>query len=135
MPDGFTQKDLDRGFITTGLWGYSRHPNFAAEQTIWVVLYQWACFESGTMINWTFVGPMLYLAVFQASTPITEYVSAGKYAEYKLYQERIGKFLPSFGRPTWTKWEEQEEKKKAEKGEKVVKTPASSKGKGSKKTK
>ncbi|KAJ3732170.1 DUF1295-domain-containing protein [Lentinula guzmanii] len=27
--------DARRGFITSGLWGYSRHPNFACEQTFW----------------------------------------------------------------------------------------------------
>jgi len=53
------------------------------------------------MINWTFVGPMLYLFVFQASTPITEYISVGKYPEYKLYQERIGRFIPNIGRPSY----------------------------------
>ncbi|KAK2067547.1 hypothetical protein P8C59_001282 [Phyllachora maydis] len=42
---GFHQEDLDRGFVHSGLWAYSRHPNFAAEQTIWLVLYQWGCYS------------------------------------------------------------------------------------------
>ncbi|KAA8568443.1 hypothetical protein EYC84_007475 [Monilinia fructicola] len=32
---GFDQEALDRGFVTSGLWSLSRHPNFAAEQTIY----------------------------------------------------------------------------------------------------
>ena len=28
--------DWKRGFITRGLWAWSRHPNFACEQTFWV---------------------------------------------------------------------------------------------------
>jgi len=28
-----------RGFVTSGLWAYSRHPNFACEQFTWWVLY------------------------------------------------------------------------------------------------
>jgi steroid 5-alpha reductase family enzyme len=32
VPPGFEQEDLDRGFVVTGLWSWSRHPNFAAEQ-------------------------------------------------------------------------------------------------------
>lgn len=29
--------DVKRGFVTKGLWAYSRHPNFACEQTTWCV--------------------------------------------------------------------------------------------------
>ena len=28
-----------KGFVHTGLWGRSRHPNYACEQSIWVVFY------------------------------------------------------------------------------------------------
>jgi len=32
------------------LWAYSRHrPNFAAEQTVWVGMYQWSCFLTGSL--------------------------------------------------------------------------------------
>jgi hypothetical protein len=37
------------------------------------------------------------LILFQASTWLTELLSAGKYPEYKVYQERVGKFLPKMG--------------------------------------
>ena len=36
-------EDLKRGFITGGLFKYSRHPNFAGEQTIWFIFYAFAC--------------------------------------------------------------------------------------------
>ncbi|KAF2264899.1 DUF1295-domain-containing protein [Lojkania enalia] len=90
----YTQAQLDRGFNTSGLWAYSRHPNFAAEQAFWVCLYQWSCCESFTFMNWTFAGAMSYLLLFQASTWLTELITSGKYPEYKLYQLRVGKFLP-----------------------------------------
>lgn len=32
----WTKDDAHRGFITRGLWRYSRHPNCACEQTFWV---------------------------------------------------------------------------------------------------
>lgn len=35
--------------------------------------------------------------LFQASTWFTELVTAGKYPDYKLYQKRVGKFLPKLG--------------------------------------
>jgi steroid 5-alpha reductase family enzyme len=94
-PDSkYTAEDLDRGFVVNGLWSWSRHPNFAAEQTIWVVLYQWACYASYTYINWTFAGAISYLLLFQGSTWLTELITAQKYPEYKEYQRLVGKFLP-----------------------------------------
>jgi steroid 5-alpha reductase family enzyme len=90
----YTREQLDRGFNTTGLWGWSRHPNFAAEQAVWVALYQWGCLESYTFTNWTFAGAFSYLILFQSSTWLTELISAGKYPEYKVYQSRVGKFMP-----------------------------------------
>jgi len=32
----FTEGDRQRGFITRGLWAWSRHPNFISEQSFWV---------------------------------------------------------------------------------------------------
>ena len=32
----WTKSDIKRGFITHGLWAWSRHPNFFCEQTFWV---------------------------------------------------------------------------------------------------
>jgi steroid 5-alpha reductase family enzyme len=32
----WTEDDVKTGFVTRGLWAWSRHPNFAAEQTFWV---------------------------------------------------------------------------------------------------
>lgn len=101
VPAGYKQEALDRGFIATGLWKYSRHPNFAAEQSIWVLLYQWACFETYSHFNWTFAGAMSYLFLFQGSTWLTELISSGKYPEYKIYQERVGKFLPNLMGKSW----------------------------------
>lgn len=50
--------------------------------------------ESWTYLNWTGAGAFSYLILFQASTWLTELLSSGKYPEYKVYQERVGKFLP-----------------------------------------
>jgi steroid 5-alpha reductase family enzyme len=32
----WTANDRKRGFVSRGLWAWSRHPNFACEQTFWV---------------------------------------------------------------------------------------------------
>ncbi|KAG5977526.1 hypothetical protein E4U55_006721 [Claviceps digitariae] len=98
VPRGWNQSDLDRGFNTSGLWAYSRHPNFLAEQTIWFVLYQWSCYATNSLYSWTFLGSGSLILLFQGSTWLTEAITAGKYPEYSTYQRRVGMFIPtSFG--------------------------------------
>lgn len=107
-PQGYMRAQLERGFNTTGLFRFSRHPNFAAEQTIWVLLYAWSCWTTGSYYNWTLVGALSYLGVFAGSTPLTEGISASKYPEYSVYQKRVGRFLPKiFGKG----WDEREMEK------------------------
>ncbi|ORY70160.1 uncharacterized protein BCR38DRAFT_333997 [Pseudomassariella vexata] len=95
LPPGFQQQDLDRGFITSGLWAYCRHPNFSAEQTIWFVLYQWSCYACKVLYSWTGVGSMALILLFQGSTWLTELITSQKYPEYKHYQHQVGMQIPS----------------------------------------
>ncbi|THX31581.1 DUF1295-domain-containing protein [Aureobasidium pullulans] len=110
VPAGWTREDLEPGFNTTGLFRYSRHPNFLGEQLIWVTLYQWGCVETSSLYNWTGVGAMSYLILFQSSTWLTEKLSAEKYPEYKIYQQRVGKFLPKLTGPGWGEYLEAQKK-------------------------
>ncbi|KAH7135642.1 hypothetical protein B0J11DRAFT_454182 [Dendryphion nanum] len=125
----FTREQLDRGFNTSGLWAYSRHPNFAAEQAFWVSLYQWACCQTWSYLNWAFVAAISYLFLFQASTWLTELLSAGKYPEYKVYQKRVGKFLPKRDTKSMEEVKSVEEKKVEAKS--VGKSTGKSSGAGS----
>ncbi|EFX00503.1 duf1295 domain containing protein [Grosmannia clavigera kw1407] len=95
VPAGFTRAAMDRGFIAEGLWGYSRHPNFAAEQAIWLVLYQWSCYATSSLYNWAGVGSAGLVMLFQSSTWLTESITSGKYPEYKEYQKKVGTFVPT----------------------------------------
>ncbi|RMJ23090.1 DUF1295 domain protein [Aspergillus sp. HF37] len=90
----FTQDDLERGFVVSGFWSLSRHPNFVAEQAIWLSFYLWSCFRTENYLQWTGLGIFGYLLIFQASTRLTESISASKYPEYKDYQARVGRFIP-----------------------------------------
>ena len=99
VPAGFKQLDLDRGFNTSGMWAYSRHPNFFAEQSIWFVLYQWSCYATNTMYNWTGTGAVLLIMLFQGSTWLTEKITTGKYPEYAEYQKQVGMFFPKSVKP------------------------------------
>lgn len=93
----YSADDLNRGFVVNGLWSLCRHPNFAAEQAFWITIHQWCCLKSRTWFNWAGVGAIFYVALFQASTSLTEKLSAQKYPEYKDYQECVGKFIPRCG--------------------------------------
>ena len=93
-PAQSTPEDLERGFIVSGLWSWCRHPNFAAEQCIWVTLYLWVSYCTKTYVHWTVLGSMVYLLLFQASTRLTEWITAGKCPEYIDYQARVGMFIP-----------------------------------------
>ena len=42
-------EDLKRGFITGGLFRYSRHPNFACEQANWYFFYIFGCIATVTL--------------------------------------------------------------------------------------
>ena len=116
----FTREELDLGFLVRGLFAWSRHPNFAAEQAMWVTIYLWASWKTQSLLNWTIVGPVAYLCLFQASTWFTELVSSNKYPEYKDYQEQVGMFVPGklfpkprFGPADPSKFERGHNKKKA----------------------
>lgn len=92
--DQFTPEDLERGFAVTGLWSLSRHPNFAAEQAIWLTLYLWNCYRTESFVQWTGLGIFGLLLIFQGSVKLTESISASKYPEYSDYQARVGRFIP-----------------------------------------
>ena len=85
-----------KGFIDSGLWALSRHPNYAAEQAIWIVFYFFSVAAGGTWANWSIAGSILLLLLFKGSSDFSESISAEKYPAYKDYQKRVGRFLPKF---------------------------------------
>lgn len=85
---------LNKGFMAEGLWKYVRHPNFAAEQGIWISFYFLGAAASGQWINWTLAGPFLLVLLFAGSSRFTESISSGKYPEYRDYKQKVPKFIP-----------------------------------------
>lgn len=84
------------GFIQTGLWSRMRHPNYAAEQAIWIVFYLFSVSFTGEWLNWTIAGSVLLVILFKGSSDFSEEISAKKYPKYKEYQKRVGRFIPKF---------------------------------------
>jgi len=83
-----------KGFLDNGLWAYSRHPNYFAEQAIWVCFYLFSVAASGQCFNWSIAGCILLMLLFQGSSSFSEEISAEKYPEYKAYQKRVSRFFP-----------------------------------------
>ena len=86
--------DYEKGFVSTGLWGIVRHPNYAMEQSIWVIFYLFSVNATGQWINWTIGGCVLLLILFKGSSDFSEELSANKYPAYKDYQKRVPRFIP-----------------------------------------
>lgn len=91
---GYKAEDLERGFNTTGLFAYSRHPNFAFEQGVWLSLFFWAATVCDTYRAWFAIGPIAYLILFQASAAFSESVTRSKYPDYSIYQKKISSMVP-----------------------------------------
>lgn len=86
--------DYLKGFLDKGLWSYSRHPNYFAEQAVWVSFYFFGVAASGQWLNWSIIGCLLLLVLFQGSANFSESISAEKYPEYNAYQKKVSKFIP-----------------------------------------
>ena len=73
-------------FLQTGLFRFSRHPNFFFEQAQWWVLFLFGAVAAGSLLQWTVLGALLLTALFIGSTIFTESITRSKYPEYADYQ-------------------------------------------------
>ncbi len=85
--------DFKKGFLDKGLWAYSRHPNYFAEQAVWVCFFLFSITASHQWLNWSIAGCLLLIILFQSSANFSEEISSGKYPEYVTYQKRVAKFI------------------------------------------
>ena len=81
-------------FATTGLWRFSRHPNFFFEQAQWWVFFLFGAIAAGSLLQWTVLGPVLLTLLFLGSTRFTESITLSKYPEYAEYQSVTSAIVP-----------------------------------------
>ena len=81
-------------FLRTGLWRYSRHPNFFFEQAQWWVVYLFGAVAAGALLNWTVVGALALSLLFVGSTAFTESITVARYPEYAAYQAVTSPIVP-----------------------------------------
>ena len=88
-----------RGFIESGLWAYSRHPNYFCEVSLWACFSLFAVAATGQFVSWAGLGTVFLAALFvlpRASLDVTESLSSRKYKTYPEYQARVSRFVPWF---------------------------------------
>jgi len=83
-----------KGFNTTGLWNMSRHPNYFAEQGLWMGLYLFSVAGGIGLVNWSLAGALLLVALFLGSSALGEEISGSKYPLYQDYCKKVSRFFP-----------------------------------------
>ncbi|TDL25599.1 DUF1295-domain-containing protein [Rickenella mellea] len=103
----WTPEDAQRGFVTRGLWAWSRHPNFLCEQTVWFLQALFPILASPNLASLprglsgpatpfvSLIPPIALSLLFFSSTLFTEGISRSKYpTAYGAYQNRVAMFVP-----------------------------------------
>jgi steroid 5-alpha reductase family enzyme len=85
-------------FLQTGLFRFSRHPNFFFEQVQWWMLFLMGAVAAGSLLQWTVVGAVLLTLLFVGSTRFTESITLSRYPEYETYQRVTSAVVPWFPR-------------------------------------
>ncbi|OMJ29750.1 hypothetical protein AYI69_g727 [Smittium culicis] len=94
------------GFVHTGLFSYSRHPNYFCEQLFWLSIsiysiYSSNCFATESIaqnyLNSLYlVGSLTLIVLFHFSTMLAENISSSKYPLYSLYASKTSRVVPFF---------------------------------------
>lgn len=81
--------------MDTGLWAWSRHPNYLGEIGFWVSLAMFGVAAAPGQWWWLFVGAAVMVAMFLgASIPMMEKRSLARRPEYVEVMNRVPKLLP-----------------------------------------
>lgn len=91
-------------FLTSGLFRYSRHPNFFFEQAQWWMIAAFGLIAgagtTSSAIAFSVLGAAFLSLLFIGSTRFTESITRSKYPEYTRYQARTSMLIPWFPKRT-----------------------------------
>jgi steroid 5-alpha reductase family enzyme len=84
--------------LDTGLWRYSRHPNYFGDFVVW---WGFGAFGAAAGAPWALVGPLLmsYLLLRVSGVTLLEKTIGVRRPEYEAYQRRTNAFFPGPQRP------------------------------------
>ena len=85
---------VEHEFLTTGLFRYSRHPNFFCEIAMWWSFYLFSVGAGAGWLNPSILGPALLTLLFHGSTAFTEKITLRKYPAYAAYQATVSRLVP-----------------------------------------
>ncbi|MBC1359419.1 DUF1295 domain-containing protein [Listeria booriae] len=94
----FKQKPENKGkLMTTGLWQYTRHPNYFGEALSWWGIFLITITSAATL--WGFIGPLIItlLLLFVSGVPLLEKKYKDR-ADFQAYAKRTSKFIPTIPR-------------------------------------
>jgi steroid 5-alpha reductase family enzyme len=83
-------------FLQSGLFRFSRHPNYFFELAQWWVVFLFGALAARSFLEWTVIGPFLLTLLFVGSTRFTEQITRSKYPEYELFQRSTSAVVPWF---------------------------------------
>lgn len=92
----FLRDEHNKGrVLSTGLWRYTRHPNYFGEALVWWGIFLMACSLPSGFI--TIISPMLitFLLRYVSGVPLIEELFANN-KEYETYKEATNAFFPWF---------------------------------------
>lgn len=85
---------VEAEFLTTGLFRFSRHPNFFCEIGMWWCFYLFSVAAGAGWWNPGLVGPVVLTLLFQGSTAMTEGITLARYPAYAAYQRTTSRLIP-----------------------------------------
>jgi steroid 5-alpha reductase family enzyme len=93
----FTQnRESNQEYIKTGLWRYSRHPNYFGEILFWWGLYIFAI-ATNISFYWAIIGPISITILFNVvSIPLMEKRNLERKQNYHIYKEKVSRLIPWF---------------------------------------
>ena len=81
-------------FMKSGIWHYSRHPNYFGEWLFWLGIYLFGLIANPSYW-WTGIGMILMLAMFLfASIPLMDKRMKEKRPEYAAHMKKVSAFFP-----------------------------------------
>ena len=99
----FKSQKGNRGWIETGLWKYSRHPNYFGETLLWWGILLMVLSLMGAAFLWLVISPLfiMFLLLFVSGIPLLEKSGDKKYGNipgYSEYKKKTSLFVPWFPR-------------------------------------
>ena len=91
----YRQRVPHGGVCDTGVWGWSRHPNYFGEWLAWVAFALLALPTAWGALALAAPAGMLYLLLRVTGVPLTEaHLLATRGDAYRAYQARVSRFVP-----------------------------------------